>query len=201
MLSESAVIITALSRTFLIDEALVDIFDAVLLQENLPTLVQNGRELNPSDNVMGRLGKAVRKPFNKFTIKSLVSYFIWLPLNFIPVVGTVIFIFVQGRKLGPTYHARYFQLKGYNAGQRSTFVEQNKPAYIRYFTRIALRGFGLMLTSIQFWCSFYAPSIDPSCIDFVLVHKHGWCSFVGCRYREGLPASGGEAHRRHGGQR
>ncbi|KAL0632160.1 hypothetical protein Q9L58_008953 [Maublancomyces gigas] len=134
VLSESAVIITALSRSFLIDEALIDIFDAVLLQENLPMLVQNGRELNPSDNVLGRLGKAVKKPFSKFTIKSLVSYLVWLPLNFIPVVGTAIFIFVQGRKLGPTYHARYFQLKNYNAGQRSTFVEQNKPAYISFGT-------------------------------------------------------------------
>lgn len=133
VLSESAVIITALSRSFLIDEALIDVFDAVLLQENLPMLVQNGRELNPSDNVLGRLGKAVKKPFGKFTVKSLVSYLVWLPLNFIPVVGTAIFIFVQGKKLGPTYHARYFQLKNYNAGQRSTFVEQNKPAYIRYF--------------------------------------------------------------------
>lgn len=132
VLSESAVIITALSRTFLIDEALVDIFDAVLLQENLPTLVQNGRELNQSGSVLGRLGKVLEKPLSKFSLKSLISYLVWLPLNFIPIVGTAIFIFVQGRKLGPTYHARYFQLKNYNERQRSTFVEQNKPAYIRY---------------------------------------------------------------------
>lgn len=133
VLSESAVVITALSRTFLIDDALVDIFDAVLLQEGMPTLVQNGRELNPSNTVLGRLGKAAKKPFTKLTLRSLVSYFVWLPLNFIPVVGTVVFIFVQGRKLGPGYHARYFQLKNYSAVQRITFVEQNKPAYIGYF--------------------------------------------------------------------
>lgn len=133
VLSESAVIITGLSRTFLIGDALVDIFDGVLLQEGLAPLVQGGRELRPSADVLGRLGKAVKKPFAKITPRYFVSYVVWLPLNFIPVVGTAVFILVQGRKTGPGYHARYFQLKNYTAGQRAAFVEQNKPAYIRYY--------------------------------------------------------------------
>lgn len=133
VLSESAVIITGLSRTFLIGDALVDIFDGVLLQEGLAPLVQGGRELRPSADVLGRLGKTVKKPFAKITPRYFVSYVIWLPLNFIPVVGTAVFILVQGRRTGPGYHARYFQLKNYTTGQRATFVEQNKPGYIRYF--------------------------------------------------------------------
>jgi hypothetical protein len=96
VLSESAAIITAISRTFLIDEALLDTFDAVLLQEGFVTLVKNGRELNEGKTVLGRLGKILKKPFERFTVKSLVSYLIWLPINFIPVIGTVVFIFVQG---------------------------------------------------------------------------------------------------------
>ncbi|RPA99488.1 hypothetical protein L873DRAFT_1683759 [Choiromyces venosus 120613-1] len=132
VLSESAAIITALSRTFLIDEALVDIFDGVLLLEGMSALVKNGRELEDGNGVMGKLGKMVKKPFEKFTIKSLVSYLIWLPVNFIPIIGTVVFIFVQGRKLGPVYHARYFQLKSYSNQQKNTFVERNQPAYIRH---------------------------------------------------------------------
>jgi ABC-type molybdate transport system permease subunit len=79
---------------------------------------------------MERLGKTIKRPFQKFTLKSLISYLVWLPLNFIPVVGTVIFIFVQARKNGPGFHERWFQLKGYTAKQKAVFVERNKPAYI-----------------------------------------------------------------------
>lgn len=140
VLSESAAIITALARSFLIDEALTDIFDAVLLQEGLPRLVQNGRELNPSGSPMGRLGKTIKRPFQKYTLKSLISYLVWLPLNFIPVVGTVVFILVQARKSGPGFHDRWFQLKGYSAKQKEVFVERNKPAYI---------GFGTVATLLQ----------------------------------------------------
>ncbi|CAZ82075.1 unnamed protein product [Tuber melanosporum] len=144
VLSESAVIITALSRAFLIDEALVDIFDGVLLLEGMSVLVKNGRKLEAGNGVMGKLGALVKKPLEKLTVKSLVSYLIWLPVNFIPIVGTVVFIFVQGRKLGPTYHARYFQLKSYSNQQKNAFVERNMPAYIGFGTASML----LQLTPI-----------------------------------------------------
>jgi len=134
VLSESAAIITALSRTFLIDEALLDLFDAVLLQEGFTTLVESGRELNEGNSVLGRLGKTLKRPFEKFTIKNLVSYLIWLPINFIPIIGTMAFIVVQGRRLAPAYHARYFQLKNYNEIQKKNFVAMNKPAYIAFGT-------------------------------------------------------------------
>jgi hypothetical protein len=100
VLSESAAIITALSRTFLIDEALTDIFDAVLLQEGYTSLVKSGRELNPKGGPVGRLGKVLKRPFARLSVQNLVRYFLWLPLNFVPVVGTVLFLFVQGLPLG-----------------------------------------------------------------------------------------------------
>lgn len=61
VLSESAAIITALSRTFLIEEALVDIFDAVLLEENCMQLVSQGRELKPGGGGIGKLGKMMKR--------------------------------------------------------------------------------------------------------------------------------------------
>lgn len=114
VLSESTAIITALSRTFLIDDALLDLFDAVLLQEGYVTLVENGRELNEGSSVLGRLGKTLKRPFEKFTIKNLVSYLIWLPINLIPIVGTIAFIVVQGlvSPTIPRYGARTDVMKG-----------------------------------------------------------------------------------------
>ncbi|CUS11255.1 unnamed protein product [Tuber aestivum] len=102
VLSESAAIITTLGRTLPMGEALVDIFDAALLLERMTELVKNGGGLD-GIRAMGRL-KMAKKPFEKLTVKSLVGYLIWLSVNFIPVIGTVAFILVQGRKLGPTYH-------------------------------------------------------------------------------------------------
>jgi len=132
VLSESAAIITALSRTFFIDDALVDIFDAVLLNEGCEPLVANGRELRSGGSGFSKLGKAVKKPFQKLSPNAIISYFLWLPLNFIPIIGTAMFIIVQGRKAGPSYHARYFQLKGFSAGQREKFVEDRRPAYLSF---------------------------------------------------------------------
>lgn len=84
-----------------------------------------------SDSV-ARLGKLIKRPFAKFTPKAIIRYFMYLPLNFIPLVGTVLFIIMQGRRFGPAAHARYFQLKGMNKSQREDFVEKHKAAYTRY---------------------------------------------------------------------
>lgn len=55
-----------------------------------------------------------------------------LPLNFIPVVGTALFIILQGKRFGPGAHARYFQLKGFTEKQKEEWVEERKAAYTRY---------------------------------------------------------------------
>lgn len=81
---------------------------------------------------MARLGKLMKKPFMRFTPKAIIRYLMYLPLNFVPVVGTVIFLVLQGRKTGPMSHARYFQLKKMSAHQQSEFVEQRRGAYTRY---------------------------------------------------------------------
>lgn len=102
VLSESAAIITALSKCFLIDEALIDIFDLVLLSENQISLVKNGRELRSSG---GGLGRLLKRPFAKFSPQAIVKYFLYLPLNFVPVVGTVIFLLAQGES--PPHRLRW----------------------------------------------------------------------------------------------
>ena len=56
-------------------------------------------------------------------------YLLYLPLNFIPIVGTALFIILQGKRNGPQAHQRYFQLKEWNKGQKEVFVEQNRGGY------------------------------------------------------------------------
>ena len=69
---------------------------------------------------------------NRFSPSGIVEYLFLLPLNLIPVVGTGIFLILQGRKIAPSYHARYYQLKGLDDAQRHTFIEEKKGGYIAY---------------------------------------------------------------------
>lgn len=129
-LSESSTVTNLLSRIFFIEEALVDTFDGTLLARDCTNLVEEGRQINPGagDNI-ARLGRLIKKPFSKFTPNALIRYIIYLPLNFIPIVGTIIFIALQGKRSGPAAHARYFQLKEWSKRQREIHIEQNRGGY------------------------------------------------------------------------
>ncbi len=132
VLSESSTIFTMLSKSFLIEDALVDTFDGVLVSKHTTNLVSGGRQIKAGGDPMAKLGKMIKTPFAKFTPKALVRYFMYLPLNFIPVVGTVIFVVLQGKRAGPAAHTRYFQLKEWNNSQRQKHIEENQAAYTRY---------------------------------------------------------------------
>jgi hypothetical protein len=56
----------------------------------------------------------------------------YLPLNFIPIFGTIAFVLLQAQRAGPSAHARYFQLKGWSAGQREKWIEDHKAAYTSF---------------------------------------------------------------------
>ena len=128
-LSESSTIINLLSRTFLIEDALIDTFDGTLLSKECTNLVSSERQINASGDPIARLGKLMKKPFAKFTPNAIIRYVMYLPLNFIPIVGTVMFIFLQGKRNGPSAHSRYFQLKQWTKRQQDAFVEQNRGGY------------------------------------------------------------------------
>ncbi|KAF2022078.1 hypothetical protein BU24DRAFT_339682 [Aaosphaeria arxii CBS 175.79] len=132
VLSESSTIFSVLSKNFLIDEALIDTFDGTLLSRNLTSLVSKERQIKPGSDPVAKLGKILRKPFARFTPKAIIRYFLYLPLNFIPVIGTILFVILQGRKFGPTAHQRYFQLKQMNKREKEQFVEQRKGAYTSF---------------------------------------------------------------------
>jgi hypothetical protein len=107
-LSESSTLITLLSRTFLIQDALVDTFDGVLVARRQTAILSEGRQLKSGNfnDPIAKLGKLIKSPFEKFTPKALIRYVMYLPLNFIPVVGTVIFVLLQGRTRGNSVHTR-----------------------------------------------------------------------------------------------
>lgn len=100
VLSESAAIINTVSRGWLLQDAILDTFDGTLVSRDATALLSEGRELKGSStrggDPMKRLGKVLRSPFEKYSPTAMIRYLLYLPLNFIPVVGTVAFVFFQG---------------------------------------------------------------------------------------------------------
>ncbi|KAI9656931.1 MAG: hypothetical protein M1831_004479 [Alyxoria varia] len=124
------------------EEGVWEGFDGTLVEKGLEDLVAEGREVKKGrGDAVGKLGKLVTKPFVNLSPQALVRYFMYLPLNFIPVVGNVIFVVLQGKRMGPNAHERYFQLKGMRTNEREKFVEDRRGAYT---------SFGVMATVLEF---------------------------------------------------
>jgi hypothetical protein len=133
VLSESSTLTMILSKSLLIEDSLIDTFDGTLVERGHSELVAKERQVKGggAGDVIARLGKLAGKPFAKFTPSAIVRYLMYLPLNFIPVLGTVAFVILQGKKNGPQAHSRYFQLKGMSGPQKERHVEEKKAAYTR----------------------------------------------------------------------
>ncbi|CAI7566232.1 unnamed protein product [Penicillium pancosmium] len=134
VLSESSTITNLLSRSFLVEDALMDTFDGTLIARGQESLVAEGRQVKSrsSGDAIARLGKVFTKPFSKLKPQAIVRSLILLPLNLIPVVGTLLYVALQGKRVGPSLHARYFQLKGWNRSQSDEWVKRNRGAYTGY---------------------------------------------------------------------
>lgn len=97
VLNESSTIINMVARGWLLQDALLDTFDGTLVARGQTGTLSEGREIKSGGDSMQKLGRVLKSPFSKFSPKALVRYIMYLPLNFIPVVGTVIFVALQGQ--------------------------------------------------------------------------------------------------------
>jgi len=134
ILNESSTITGIISKNYLLQDAILDTFDGTLLTRNNGNVVAEGREVKARGDSIQRLGKALKKPFGHFSINELIRYVMYLPLNFIPVVGTVAFILLRGRSRGDSVHDRYFQLKGWPSSRRSKWLRDHKGPYTAFGT-------------------------------------------------------------------
>ncbi|KAL2161194.1 hypothetical protein VTH06DRAFT_8413 [Thermothelomyces fergusii] len=134
ILNESSTITGILAKNYLLHDAMLDTFDGTLLARNRGDVVAEGREVKTRGDSIERLGKALKKPFERLSTDELVRYVMYLPLNFVPVVGTVTFLLLRGRSRGESVHDRYFQLKGWTSSKRSKWLQDHKGPYTAYGT-------------------------------------------------------------------
>jgi hypothetical protein len=105
-------------------------------------LVSGGREIKAGakagTNVLTRLGGLIgmskRNSFNAggSTVDGLIRSLLYLPLNFIPVVGTVAFLALKGKRMGRSALDRYFELKGYSSQEREEWLKSHEGDYISF---------------------------------------------------------------------
>ncbi|KAJ6500375.1 hypothetical protein C8R45DRAFT_820129 [Mycena sanguinolenta] len=129
VLGESYAVITFVSKVFFLGRAQDQIFNAVFRQQGINLVYV---EQNKSRSFVQNVFKGVSKPMQRFSREGLLRYVISLPLNAVPMVGTVLFLLYNGAKAGPTYHARYFQAKGMTPVARQAFVDKRKGAYTAF---------------------------------------------------------------------
>ncbi len=139
VLGEGAAIVALLFEAFFVDECLVDVFDAVLVNEGHQDLVARSRNIDPeAGDPVKQLGKPTESAvYSPFSLRQIVEFVIFLPLNFIPVVGTPIFLILTGYRAGPYQHWRYFKLLGFTKKERNAFIKDRRLRYT-WFGTVAL---------------------------------------------------------------
>ncbi|KAL2758464.1 hypothetical protein ACRALDRAFT_2097280 [Sodiomyces alcalophilus JCM 7366] len=140
VLNESSTIINMISRTWLLQDALLDTFDGTLVAKNADSIVREGRQLQPGTDPMQKLGRILKSPFDRFSPKALIRYVMYLPLNFIPLVGSALFVLIQARARGQNVHGRYFQLKKWSSYQCRDWLKRHSGPYT---------AFGLVATGLE----------------------------------------------------
>ncbi|KZT67340.1 hypothetical protein DAEQUDRAFT_673460 [Daedalea quercina L-15889] len=149
--AESAFLLALLARPLFLEPALTQVFDNTLRARGQGELVKAGK--TRGKGATASVESALVKPLQILSTGGLVRYLVTLPVNMVPVLGTVLFVLYNGYTGGPGWHSRYFQLKGFSKNQRQTFVGRRRGEYTVFgaatllFNYIPLVGFLFSFTN------------------------------------------------------
>lgn len=131
VLGEGAALVGALFEAFFVDETLVDVFDAVLLNEGHKELIRRQRVLHPDGaDPVRKLGKPTTSAvYSPFSLRQIIEFIVLLPLNLVPVAGVPMFLVLTGYRAGPFHHWRYFQLLDFTKKERKQFIRRRQLKY------------------------------------------------------------------------
>ena len=140
VLGEGAAIVALLFEAFFVDETLVDVFDAVLINEGVQDLVASARIIHPEgDTPVKKLGKpTVSAVYSPFSLRQIAEFVFFLPLNLVPVLGIPVFLLITGYRAGPLHHWRYFKLLGLTKKERQAAIKQRQLRYTWFGTTALL---------------------------------------------------------------
>ncbi|KAK0114728.1 hypothetical protein ONS95_014213 [Cadophora gregata] len=139
VLGEGQVVIALLFEALLVDETLVNVFDATLIREGQIDLVSPSRILfHDAPNSVKMLGKPTSSAvYSPFSFRQIAEFILFLPLNLIPIIGTPFFLVLTGARAGPFHHYRYFKLRGASRKEKKDEIRKRKWKYT-WFGTVAL---------------------------------------------------------------
>ncbi|KAL2045167.1 hypothetical protein N7G274_002248 [Stereocaulon virgatum] len=139
VLGEGAAIVALLFEAFFVDETLIDVFDAVLINEGYMDLIATSRLIDQDGrDPVKQLGKPTTSAvYSPFSFRQILEFIFFLPLNFIPVAGTPMFLTLTGYRAGPFHHWRYFKLRKFTKKEKKAFIKRRQLKYT-WFGTIAL---------------------------------------------------------------
>jgi len=114
-----------------VQETLVDVFDAVLIDCGCQELVSYGRMLDTTaPNSVKMLGKpTISSVYSPFSLRQIIEFVLLLPLNFIPIAGVPMFLILTGYRAGPLQHWRWFKLRDLTKKERKEEMKKRKLKY------------------------------------------------------------------------
>ncbi|KAI0091479.1 hypothetical protein BDY19DRAFT_930665 [Irpex rosettiformis] len=127
--AESIFLLSFFAKALFLEPTLQFVFDATLREQGQGQLVKDGKTRS---SVLQERGNALLRPIQALSRDGVLRYIITLPINLIPVFGTIAFLCINGHRAGPSWHARYFQLKGLTASQRKAFIERHRAEYTAF---------------------------------------------------------------------
>ncbi|KAK2008990.1 hypothetical protein LZ32DRAFT_608905 [Colletotrichum eremochloae] len=136
VLGEGLVVIQGLFEGFFVDECRVDVFDATLIKESHADLVAPHRILfHDAPSAVKMLGKPTTPAvFTPWSMIQIIELVVFLPLNFVPVVGTPAFIIITGTRMGKLSHYRWFQLRGLSKKEAKKEIDSRTWEYVWFGT-------------------------------------------------------------------
>ncbi|EPE24977.1 hypothetical protein GLAREA_11558 [Glarea lozoyensis ATCC 20868] len=140
VLGEGQVVIALLFEALLVDETLVDVFDATLIREGQKDLVASSRILHvDAPNAVKMLGRPTESAvYSPFSFRQIAEFIVFLPLNLIPVIGVPFFLVLTGARAGPFHHWRWFKLRGLTKKERNREISSRKWKYTWFGTMALL---------------------------------------------------------------
>lgn len=133
VLTESACITATVARSLFLTPPLLQTFDQTLAL-TAPHHFAQGRGGAVMPPTPAADSPRVRRGLRRHALRCLLL----LPLNAVPLLGPAIALVVQGRKVGPGAHARWFDMKGWGRGQREKWVGDRREAYTAFGVVAAL---------------------------------------------------------------
>ncbi|WYZ43075.1 hypothetical protein EsH8_VI_000774 [Colletotrichum jinshuiense] len=136
VLGEGLVVIQGLFEGFFVDECRVDVFDATLIKQSQTDLVAPHRILfHDAPTAVKMLGKPTTPAvFTPWSMIQIIELIVFLPLNFVPIVGTPAFIIITGTRLGKLAHYRWFHLRGLSKKDAKKEISSRTWEYVWFGT-------------------------------------------------------------------